>query len=105
VPRLGAGSLLSARTLTPPHSLKRHLCPQWCDVHPSQLLGPGTPFKSYDLGKVTIEQIKVGVASCIAAIRCIDRLQSIAWDKGGMVWAVNATLLSDAAPTFLANNP
>ncbi|KIZ06233.1 putative protein arginine N-methyltransferase 4.2 [Monoraphidium neglectum] len=34
---------------------------QWCDVHPSQLLGPGTPFKSYDLGKVTIEQIKAGI--------------------------------------------
>jgi hypothetical protein len=32
---------------------------QWCDVHPSQLLGPGTAFKSYDLGKVTIEELKV----------------------------------------------
>ncbi|GBF96659.1 arginine N-methyltransferase [Raphidocelis subcapitata] len=34
---------------------------QWCDVHPSQLLGPGTPFVSYDLGKVTVEELKAGI--------------------------------------------
>ncbi|KAI8474745.1 MAG: S-adenosyl-L-methionine-dependent methyltransferase [Monoraphidium minutum] len=34
---------------------------QWCDVHPSQLLGPGTPFKTYDLNKVTLEELKSGI--------------------------------------------
>jgi hypothetical protein len=32
---------------------------QWCDVHPSQLLGPGAVFKEFDLHKVTIEELKV----------------------------------------------
>lgn len=30
----------------------------WCDVHPSQLLGPSVCFKSYDLLKVTLDELK-----------------------------------------------
>jgi hypothetical protein len=34
----------------------------WGNVHPSQLMGPGVCFKKYDLHKVTIDELKVGVA-------------------------------------------
>ncbi|KAF8070949.1 PRMT10 [Scenedesmus sp. PABB004] len=30
----------------------------WGNVHPSQLLGPGVPFKAYDLLKVTVDELK-----------------------------------------------
>jgi protein arginine N-methyltransferase 1 len=32
----------------------------WAEVHPAQLLGPGTLIKSYDLNKVTLDELKVG---------------------------------------------
>ena len=32
---------------------------QWCDIHPSQMIGTAAPFKHYDLHKVTIEELKV----------------------------------------------
>jgi hypothetical protein len=31
----------------------------WGNVHPSQLMGPGTCFKKYDLHTVTIDELKV----------------------------------------------
>lgn len=31
----------------------------WAEVHPAQLLGPGTLIKSYDLNKVTLDELKV----------------------------------------------
>lgn len=30
----------------------------WADIHPSQLRGAGVPFKSYDLLKVTVQELK-----------------------------------------------
>jgi hypothetical protein len=30
----------------------------WCDVHPSQLAGPGACFKEYDLLTVTLDELK-----------------------------------------------
>ena len=30
----------------------------WCDVHPSQLAGPGACFKEYDLLTVTVDELK-----------------------------------------------
>ena len=30
----------------------------WADIHPSQLRGAGVPFKSFDLLKVTVEELK-----------------------------------------------
>ena len=43
---------------------------QWADVHPSQLLGPGSPFKSYDLNKVTVEELKVRAGHCCCCCCC-----------------------------------
>jgi hypothetical protein len=31
----------------------------WAEVHPAQLLGPGTLIKSYDLNTVTLEELQV----------------------------------------------
>jgi protein arginine N-methyltransferase 1 len=36
----------------------------WAEVHPAQLLGPGTLIKSYDLNKVTLDELKVREAPC-----------------------------------------
>lgn len=33
----------------------------WAEVHPAQLLGPGVLIKSYDLNKVTLEELQVSV--------------------------------------------
>lgn len=33
---------------------------QWTDTHPQQLLGSASPAVKYDLGKVTLDEIKVG---------------------------------------------
>lgn len=35
----------------------------WANVHPSQLLGPGSCFKQYDLHTVTLDELKVRLNS------------------------------------------
>ena len=37
----------------------------WTDTHPGQLMGSPTAFKKYDLNKVTLDELKVGLGAWV----------------------------------------
>jgi hypothetical protein len=44
---------------------------RWSEVHPSQLLGPGQVIKEYDLGSLTLDELKVwceGASCCVGVL-------------------------------------
>jgi hypothetical protein len=58
----------------------------WAEVHPAQLLGPGTLVKSYDLNKVTLDELKVGGGygtTCYSVcLRCRCCAKHAMWSRG-----------------------
>jgi protein arginine N-methyltransferase 1 len=55
----------------------------WAEVHPMQLLGPGTLIKSYDLNTVTLEELQVGPKSWASVMLSASGSRGVG-DRGGM---------------------
>ena len=50
----------------------------WCDVHPSQLAGPGACFKEYDLLTVTLDELKAPLQARLGKSHYVKE-----WDRDG----------------------